>query len=479
MVSTLNLWPAQQEAVEFACSRSATALFFEQRTGKTFITMGILSRMADASFTGVLMCILNNRDSTWMDKLTEYLPQLNVTTNWDEFKKLPCPRLFLVHYEAFPKLIKKIAKFKAINWMTIDEAHKISRRGTKQSRAAARMSWVSWRMILTGTPIEKKPTDMFGQFRFLDPELFGTNWAEFENEYLDFATVDMTHAPPGSALWQRKMLQQRILRGKAKFNPEKLIQFTELIKPYSMRVTKIDVGILEPIIKKVVVPMLGAQRRYYEAMEKHSVVRLDTGQRVISPLAVTNIMKCRQLASGFVYDDDGDCHYVGDAKLRRLKTLVEQSKLPIVIFTAFKPDNERIGKALRGMGYDVAIVTGSTKKKLRPEIWRQHQRGQHDITLVQIKTGGVGVDLWKANTAIVHSMGHSYIDFDQAKSRLDNRDKIKPSTIWVICAENTIDEDIHELVIVKRLTSEEVLSQLKQRRKQHVGQRNRSKVYSR
>lgn len=473
--SRIELWDRQRDAYEFVIARDVAALLAEQRTGKTFVTMKVLETLADDQFCGVLVCLLNNRDSTWKDKLAEYLPQLNVTDDWELFKKLPAPRLFLVHFEMLPRLIAKLVRYKKINWMGIDEAHRIAKRGTKQSRAAGRMSWVKRKLILTGTPIEKQPTDMWAQFRFLAPWVFGVNWDKFEREYMDYPRLKFDHIPRGSKRWQQKILQQRILRSKATFKKSKLRKFVGLIEPYAYRMTKKDVGIIEPEVHKVVVPLLGPQRRYYEAMERTSVVRLDTGQRALAELEVTNIMKRRQLASGFVYDDEEEVHYVGDAKLRRLKSMVDRLPKPIVVFTAFRPDLERIVETIEGMGLDVIAVHGKVNKKLRPDIWRKFQKAQYDVIVCQIKTGGVGVDLWKANTAIVHSMGHSFIDWDQAKSRLDSRDKKKPPRIYVLCGANTVDEELFELVIVKRFNSEEVLSRLERRPSWHGRAKRRPK----
>lgn len=409
----------------------------------------------------VLVCLLNNKDSTWRDKLAEYLPWLNVTDDWETFKALPFPKLLLVHFETLHTIAKKLQKPKWITFAIIDEAHKLKARGTAQSRAAAKLYQSGRkRLILTGTPIEKQPKDLWAQFRFLEPSLFGS-WKTFEDEFLDVAKIDMTDVRPGTARWQMKIMQQGMLRSRAPFKWHKLKVLTKRIAPYAMRLKKTDVGILEPEIIKVGVTLAADHKALYDRMKKHSVIRLGGGARAMAPLTVTNIVKRRQIASGFVYDDDGEPHTLGDAKLRKLIRLVDRLPKPIVIFAVFKPELDAIHAAMMAEGYDVAMVTGRTKKKERPAIWRAFQRAQYDVIICQTRVGGVGVDLWKANYAIAHSISHSSIDFDQMKSRLDAKDKKKPAKIFVLTANATIDEDLYEMVVEKGLTSEQVLEQLK------------------
>ncbi len=458
----IKLWPEQEPAVSFVLDRDASALFFEQRTGKTFITMKVLEHMLAPDLAVVLVCILNNKDSTWRDKLTEFLPQLNVTDDWEAFKKLPFPKLLLVHFQALPSIAAKIKRaFKWITFAIIDEAHGLKARGTAQSRAAGRLSIIRKRLILTGTPIEKQPKDLWGQFRFLLPSLFGS-WKSFENKFMDFKRIDFEGVPKGTARWQMKIIQQGMLRSRATFKPHMMKTLIKLLMPHALRLTKIDVGIKPPKIIKVSVPITGRQQRLYKTMKRDSVVHLAGGARAMAPLVVTNIVKRRQIASGFILDDDGDCHHVGDAKLRKLVALFERLPKPVVIFTVFKPELQLIMDILVARGYDMIDVSGKTKKSLRPDIWRNFQRAQYDGIVCQVKTGGVGVDLWKSNYAIAHSIGYSSIDFDQAKSRMDSKAKENAATIYVLCAHATIDDDLYDMVIDKGLASTEVLKKLKQ-----------------
>lgn len=461
-MSKIKLWPEQKKASDFVLANQEVALFFEQRVGKTYITLDVLERMSRDKLAVVLVCFLNNKTSTWSDKIKEFLPWLTVTESWEEFKKLPFPKLYLLHFEELHTVATKI-KRGAQRWITfgiIDEAHRLKGRGSRLSRAAAKLADIPKKLILTGTPIEKQPKDLWGQFRFLKPSLFGT-YKEFEDEYMDFKRIDMEGVQPGTARWQLKIMKQGMLRQRAKFKQEKIPELVKLLKPYSMRLEKEDVGILRPQIMKVTVPLEGRQQVIYDQMKKHNVVRL-RGRRVMAPLAVTAIMKRRQIASGFIYDDDENCHHIGDAKLVKLISLFERLPKPVVVFTAFKPDHELIIETLTDLGYDIAGVSGATRRSLRTEIWRSFQRAQYDGLVCQVRTGGVGVDLWKSDYAIVHSMGHSSIDFNQMASRLDNINKRVAARIYVLCGKSTIDEDLYDMIVDKGMTSKEVLDQLKQ-----------------
>ena len=459
---SVTLWPEHVAPVEQILSSEATAVFAEQRTGKTFMTMGAMERLPRENLAAVIVCLLTNRDSTWRDKLAEFLPWLNVTSDWDEFKKLPFPKAFLVHFDALPGVVSKIKR--ATRWLTfavIDEAHRIKARGSAWSRAAAKLAGIPKRVILTGTPIEKQPKDLWAQFRFLMPGLLGHKWAEFEKEYIDLPVIDWKKYRWGSSEWQSAMLRFRIMRSKAKFKRGAIHKLIQRIKPYCIRLTKRDVGIREAVIHRIDVPLVGPQRSLYHKMKKTSVIRLPDGSRSMAPLKITNIMKRRQIASGFVFDDDEVSHTVGRSKLLRLMSLARKLPKPIVIFAVFKPEIDQIVSTLQAEHYDVIAVHGKVNKKLRPDIWRSFQRAQWDFIVCQLRTGGIGVDLWKARYGIFHSISHSSIDFDQAKSRLDSKLYDKPAEFFVLNGQDTIDEDLYDMVVEKGLGAEQVLSRLK------------------
>ncbi len=470
-----TLWDQQKRAVEFVLKQEASALFFEQRTGKTFITMGVLERLPRDNLAAVLFCLLNNRDSTWKDQIAANLPWLNVTDDYKIFLKLPFPKLFLVHFEAAHKVVGKLRTKKWINFAIVDEAHGLKNRGSRQSRSIGRLWNIPKRLILTGTPIDKGQQDLWGQFRFLKPDLLGS-YEDFENEYLEWRKIDLSKHVRGSFLWKERLKLSRMLKSKATFNKRKASKFRDLIKPFCMRVTKDDVGILRPEVKTITVPMSTKQRRVYDDISRDQVARIGR-HRIMTPLEVTSIMKKRQIASGFVVTDDEELVWLSDNKVDACLELFERLPKPIVIFTVFDPEADAVVETLTDAGYDVAMVRGDVAKKKRPDIWRAFQRGELDAVVCQVKTGGVGVDLWKASHGIFFSLSHSYITFDQAKSRMDHKNKRKRNTLWILCSENSIDTDIYDLVVVKEFSAREALDGLKRiEKKEHRNGKDKRKA---
>jgi len=117
----------QAEAVDFAIKRGSCALYMEQGTGKTWVSFGIVEKLLGPDFEGLVVGLLNNLETTWLDKISVEFPDLNVTRDWEEYKKLPKPKLLLCHYEYLVKVIKKLARRK---WtmILVDESQRIKNR---------------------------------------------------------------------------------------------------------------------------------------------------------------------------------------------------------------------------------------------------------------------------------------------------------------------------------------------------------------
>lgn len=463
----------QQRAVDWSVRVKNAGLFFEQGTGKTWITCGIVERLWSPRFIGLIVVPLANIDTTWVKLLKTHFGK-HVCVTLEEFIEAKGPRILVLHYEALPGIIKKLRQ---IRWTLIayDESQRLKERATLQSRTAAKLvRTADNKVILSGTPMDKEPADLWAQFRFLAPEIFGTSWKDFENEFMEDVGIDMTKYRPGSHRWRRMMIIKRIKESRRKFDMRRLPQFLERVKGYALRVTKDDaLDLPKMTLVQRPVKLRGIQREIYEALEQDLVAKFESGDdtiKVKTDLRVTQIGKLQQVCGGYILDDDGDAHEVGRAKLREVKILVHRNEWPIVIFCRYLEEVWSLKRELEEWSSLIVVETltgmrGSRNKKRekRAAIVEAFQEGKIDVLICQIRAGGVGIDLFKSHTGIFYSYTHSYIDFEQALARLHRRGQEFDVTFFLIYASSTIDEDVLSALRQKRNVSEMVLKRLKQR----------------
>jgi len=466
----------QQSAVEFAIEETAVALFFEQGTGKTWITGGIVERLFGPSYVGLLVVPLANLESTWLKLFREQLPQVPVYRTWEAFKIAPAPKQLLIHYEALKpkKLIEKVRRVR-YTFIGFDEAQRLKNRSSLESRCAAKLrDSADYKVILTGTPMDENPSDLWAQFRFLNPDILGTVWKDFENEFLEPIDAGLAErfaaSRPGSFKWKLAMRQMRIASNKRSFDLDKLDDFLELIGPCSMRVTKDYLNLPTCHTHMVPIKLRGEQARVYKQLSRTMVASLgDTGAVLTTPLRVTQLGRLQQICGGYVADDTGDIHEVGRAKLRAAKRIAARHDKPIVIFCRFLEEVWSLQEELSAEAYDagrpivVAVITGKNRKQ-RPQIIEDFQAGLIDILICQIKTGGVGIDLFRASVAIFYSITYSFIDLEQAIARLHRRGQDREVHLFLLFAAGTVDEAIYSTILQKRKITSKVLISLEHRR---------------
>lgn len=473
-----KLDPEQKTTLEWVLKRKSAALFGEQGTGKTWVTGALIDELCPSDT--LLIVILTNKDSTWVRFFREQLPWLNVTSDFDEYLSLPKPRLLLLHQQQLTPL-KNTKRGKKIDWrfvkrlakhswslIAIDEAQGIKNRQSLQSKAAARLrNSAERKLILSGTPVEQAPQDLWAQFRFLNDSIFGTDYAAFEGEFME-PLEDRTHKfRRGSWLWQRAMRQALFAKSKRKFNEEMLPEFLSRIKSYALRVTKDSLNLEPLVLVPVPVVMTGSHRKLYDDM-KRDMVGTHKGTTIMAPLKITQKIKLHQICGGYLFDEEGEVHEVGTVKLRRTIKLVHDAKKPVVIWCAYLEEVWALHDELVD-DYRVETLTGKTKKgKERLRIQTDFQKGKIDVLICQIKTGGVGIDLFRSHIGILYSFRHSSIDFDQAVSRLHRRGQNKKVTIYLPYCVGTIDEEISEAIVSKRLTIKSVLNPLRRRHGQET-----------
>ena len=94
-------------------------------------------------------------------------------------------QVVVINYESAWRLEKELIAWKP-DLIIADEGHKIKTHNISVSKAMHRLgAGAAYRLLLTGTPVTNKAIDIFSQYKFLDPSIFGKSFYIFRNRYFD------------------------------------------------------------------------------------------------------------------------------------------------------------------------------------------------------------------------------------------------------------------------------------------------------
>lgn len=125
-------------------------------------------------------------------------------------------------------------RIKALDWdlVCVDESHRNKKAGGKFSLFIGELRKCATRRVcLTGTPMSRGPIDLYSQYRFLDPGIFGTSFVRFRARYCnpaeapiwmgDLSFKRIAEVSPGDEVigWirnERESKRRRLIRSKVR-----------------------------------------------------------------------------------------------------------------------------------------------------------------------------------------------------------------------------------------------------------------------
>lgn len=326
--------------------------------------------------------------------------------------------------------------------IVVDESHKIKGATSNTSKALARLTPLcKRRMLLTGTVMPHSPLDVFGQWRFLQPNAFGTRMADGTSRPATLGSFRNRYAVMGG--WM----------GKEITGFKNLDEMQEIMARNATVAKKSEVLDLPKVTSvDVHVDLSPAERRAYSAMVKDLAVQIGDGDWSSVPNPLAQRMRLRQITSGHLPDDLGRVVSLGTSKVDTIRSIVQDTLLGedrVVIFSHFTEEIDALRKALTVKGNTVLTISGETPSSDRIAIRRRF--GSDDparlILIAQIKTMSLAVnELVTASHGVMGSLSEQRDDYEQAVARLDRTGQTKPVTIWRAIAPGTVDEVILESI---------------------------------
>jgi len=324
--------------------------------------------------------------------------------------------------------------------IAVDESHRAKSPSGKLSRWLARASKrATHRLMLSGTPLPHSPLDAYGQFRFLDPSIFGNNFASFRTKYAIMGGYRVNGRPVQVTGFQRM---------------DEYRAHWELI---THRVRKADVlRDLPPVTHTVLdVPMSDGAWDVYGKVRDELMAEMDAGV-VSAANAAVKLIRLQQITSGFARTETGVDVQVCD---NRRAALVEwlgdlPSNEPVAVFCRFTHDLDAVRSAAAAAERPVAELSGR-----RNDIGAKWEPGDNcgTVAAIQVQSGGVGIDLTASCYAVYYSATTNGGDYVQSMARLDRPGQTRPVTIVRMIAPGTVDERIYAIHDRRRKLHDEIL----------------------
>ena len=420
-------------------------LLFEMGCGKTLTAIAIMGALyRQRKITRVLVVAPSSVCSVWPHDLAAFaafpyevrvllgekkqrLEALHSLTDYPNTAN----RLLVavINYEATHREgIFEALEGYAAGLIICDESQRIKNPKAAQSRAVQMLGdRAAYRLILSGTPVQNSAIDLYSQYRFLDPSVFGANFYVFRNRYCQMGGYG----------------------GHEVVGFQHMDELTRKEHSIALRVTKAECLDLpgQTFVRRYV-QLEPAARRLYDQIARASCAELESGGRVTASIVLTRLLRLMQLTGGFVQPDGSDrAQQAGSAKLDALADILEdyvqEAGQKLVVFARFRPEIAAICQLLEQRGIRYGRIDGEVPMDQRGAIVETFQQDPGvKVFVAQIQTAGLGITLHAASAAVFYSLDFNYANYAQALARIHRIGQAQSVTYIHLLAEHTVDDQV-------------------------------------
>ena len=336
--------------------------------------------------------------------------------------------------------LSRLPSVQSFQWdlLVLDEAQAIKNPSAKQTRSVKQLRSRN-RIVLTGTPVENRLSDLWSIFDFVNPGLLGS------------ARTFKTFS---------KRLDQR---EKSRYAP-----LRKLIRPYILRRLKTDRNVIADLPEKTEVVAYCTLTKIQAALYEESVnllseqlTRLDGIKRRGVVLAFLTRFKqiCNHPSqwlgdNGYRPGDSGKFHRIGEL----CETMAARQE-KVLVFTQYREMTGPLARFLAGVfGRPGVTLDGQTPVRKRAALVRRFQEDDDvGFFVLSLKAAGTGLNLTAASHVIHFDRWWNPAVENQATDRAFRIGQTKNVMVHPFVCRGTVEEKIELLIAGKKQMSTELL----------------------
>lgn len=404
--------------------------------GKTVQILALLEYMRqNGGFKGLLI-IPASLIGNWRKEIARFAPQIRYSVLHAKNTEVNDEAdLFITTYG----MALRLEHLRRREWdvLVLDEAQAIKNPAAGQTKAVKQLK-ASFKIAMTGTPVENKLGDLWSLFDFLNTGLLGT--AKEFSAYAKNIKESGSYAK---------------LRG--------------VVSPFILRRLKTDKAIINDLPDKIEIKAYTAltnkQALLYQGLIKELEHKLETAEGIeCKGVVLAAILKFKQICN---HPDQylGQAAYkkTSSGKFKKLQEICEtiyEKRERVLVFTQFKEMTRPLADFLStAFGREGLTLHGGTAIKKRAEMVGRFNGAEYvPFMVLSLKAGGVGLNLTAASHVIHFDRWWNPAVENQATDRAFRIGQTKNVMVHKFITAGTIEEKIDAMIEEKQRLSGDIIT---------------------
>jgi SNF2 family DNA or RNA helicase len=339
----------------------------------------------------------------------------------------------------------------SIRWhmLILDEAQNIKNPATRQTQVIRQIP-ASFRLSLTGTPVENRLSELWSIMHFLNPGYLGSREAFRTNYSLPIERYNDINAAN---------------------------RLKKLVSPFILRRVKSDPTVIQDLPEKVETKeycyLTEEQATLYEAVVNDAMQKVEESSGIDRRGNVLGmLMRLKQVCNHPVQylHQRGESSLTGmvdwvsrSGKLERLVAMLEELLSEgdrALVFTQFAEMGEMLNMSLpHALGYPVQFLHGATTPKARDVMIQRFQEDHNapPVFILSLKAGGTGLNLTRANHVFHFDRWWNPAVENQATDRAFRIGQKRNVQVHKFITTGTLEEMIDEMIESKKGLAESII----------------------
>jgi SNF2 family DNA or RNA helicase len=413
MILKTTLLPHEQTAFDKLKGTCVAGLFMDMGTGKTRTAIELIAARESVIDKVVYFCPVSLKMTIWRE-LEKHIDKPSKTF-WN-----------IIGIESMSRSVKTISKVRSLitenTFVVCDESSFIKNFQAERTRHIIDVSKKArYRLILTGTPIQKHYPDLFAQLYFLSPKILGYNsYYSFKANHLEYS-----EKYPGMLLRAHN----------TKYLAVKM-------EPYIYQITQDEcLKLPDKIYLQRYFLMSYKQRQLYNDT-KEKILDIEQYDIIPDYIIYQLFTALQTIVSGFLHFGDKEI-ITDNERIDLLETTIDEisDEEQIVIWCKYRYDIDQITKKLGRE--NCSVFSGDLNEKKRNEELNRFAKGETRFFVSIASCGGFGLnELVCSAYVIYYNTDFNYAIRKQSEDRnMRIGQKRKVTYIDLIC-NRSIDERI-------------------------------------